>query len=179
MASIAACDVGTRCAGCDTLQFTMSGVDGADAGAQTTSAQVVTGTRSPPAATFDDGSEDANGPAVPPRGIETSGTAGNSAGYTVVRREQATTSQGPTDAASSPAAVSGSISADSAILETDGASDDREAPYDSQVPPGSPAQSELVVAPFGLPAPSVEPKTNVAPTTPRSLNYPMPPVPGR
>jgi hypothetical protein len=178
MAAAAGCDAGTSCAGCEIPEFTVSGGDAAPQ--QPVAVQVAVGTRAqeavdlPMEAGRDLASDFANGYSS---GSTTAGasdaSSDSSPGYTVVRRAYPV---------ASPAVSEGAENRDAAATSSVGGSGEDAAPEESSVAaavPPEPGLNAILVPVGGAPATPPPPANNVAPMSPRSITYPMPPVPGR
>jgi hypothetical protein len=177
MAAAAGCDAGTTCAGCQIPEFTVS--DG-DAAPQASLAQVAVEPRPQQAvdmsieAGSDFASYFANGHSSGSVSVGASDASSDpSPGYTVVRRVYPATT--------SPAVSEGPQNRDAAATSSVGGSGEDAAPDESPVAaavPPEPGLNAIVVPVVGAPA-TPPPANNVAPMSPRSITYPMPPVPGR
>jgi hypothetical protein len=177
LAVAAGCDAGNACAGCVIPEFTVS--DG-DAGLQAAPVQVAVQPQQAQAeidfseeAGSYDASYSANAPSWLASGSIPSGSASEEAGYTVVRRYYAPSNPAP--AASQSAGIGDGATPASAASSVDAAE-----PQDTGTPPVPSPQPELnvVLVPLDEP-PGAPPRVNIAPVAPRSIVYPMPPVPGR
>jgi len=185
LAVVASCSAGESCAaGCEVPRFTISA--GEDATVYTTSAPLPVARQEPapvdPSAEArrEEGSYSASAadPSPSQRGGGAAGEAdAGDPGYTVVRRySQATSSAtlAETDASSSTASA---VAGDGAMGRASEAGHaEPAAQEEAEVPAGSPPEpvNILVVNPD---VPVAVPRTNVASPTPRSVSYPMPPVP--
>jgi hypothetical protein len=185
VAVVAGCSAGESCAaGCEMPSFTISG--GEDAAVYTTSAPVPVARQEPAPvnsaeARREEGSYSASAADQSPS--QRGGRAASEAdtgdpGYTVVRRYSQPASNATLAEADASSTTGSAVAGDGAMARANDAGQaEPAAQEEAEVPAGSPPEPVNIVVVTPDVPPVAVPRTNVASPTPRSVNYPMPPVP--
>ena len=186
-AVVAGCSAGESCvAGCEMHRFTISG--GEDAAVYTTSAPVPVGKQEQAPvdpsveARREEGSYStyAGHQPLPERGAggANEANAGREPGYTVVRRYSEATPSATLAAADASPTTATAAAGDGAVAPSNDADQVASAAHEeAEVPAGPPPEPINVVVVTSDVPPVPAPRTNVSSPTPRSVNYPLPPVP--